>query len=112
MHRLIGLVVMAIGLSLGSCEPPEIEPRKFSVDVFPNPFFDLVQINAFSLPPDEIVSIRFVNEEDEPFIEIDEVRSGDFFSVNLSEEPSGLYFLEIDNGSETEVVQVIKGERE
>ncbi|MEL6393794.1 MAG: hypothetical protein AAFO91_00945 [Bacteroidota bacterium] len=112
MRKVLWLVAAVGAMLFCSCEVPEAEPRLAPVNVFPNPFTNQVGIFINELPAGSSASLRFVNDTNDELFEADQLQSGGVFFLDLSDEPSGLYFLEVEIAGETEVITALKLEVE
>lgn len=73
-------------------------------DVFPNPTTSLLNLK---LATSENISVRVMNSTGS-FISEKYFHSTDHFQVNLEDQESGIYFLEIKVGDSTSTVKVMK----
>lgn len=85
-----------------------INPTTIETTIFPNPFFDYINIHLPNIPKENKLEIKIFDLKGS-LIEINQFENLNVIQLNLSKYSSGLYFVKITiNETEIEVYKIIK----
>lgn len=78
----------------------------FKVSVYPNPFEDQIHLNISEFYNNEI-TLRIINLLGEEVLSLKEA-PGTKRSIDLSEQPAGIYFIRVEDGNEVQSIKLLK----